>query len=112
MMRRSLQESEWKEIAEFLGRNLAALHSLPMQTRETFWQEMDDAIARSCCYQADSGGSEASGATERREALLCSWTAWKPFCTFFNKRREVTGKKPCVLPLCFVLLSSSIRYSC
>ena len=93
MLRRRLQKSEWKEIAAFLGRNLAALHSLPLKTHETFWQEMDDTVVRSqrCgCdhiqHQAKGGGGDDGGCDE---AWLRSWAPWAPFCTFFSKRRKV-----------------------
>jgi len=73
MLRPQLGQSEWASIATFLGRQIAALHRLPLPY-STFWLDMEDRMTRS--------GPEVGAQEPALDAL------WRPFCSFFTARRK------------------------
>jgi len=71
LSRQRLTADSWRSVAEFLGRNLAALHTIPVEGRRKFWLDVEDNALYSCDHPAGD-----------------PWEPWRPFLTFFELRRE------------------------
>jgi hypothetical protein len=86
-----VKRAEWVAIARFLGRHLAALHCLPLprgrsdNAASSFWLDMEDSMERGRVGYDESESSVGASVDGRHDGL------WRPFCSFFNARRQVTA---------------------